>query len=39
MTCKFTEIVQGQNSQVDRNKRAINFYCRHGDVRIVAAST
>ena len=36
MTCKFTEIVQAQNSQVYRNQRAINFYCRHGDVHIVA---
>ena len=27
----------GQNSQVDRNTLAINFYCWHGDVHIVAA--
>ena len=39
MTCKFTEIVQGQNSQVDRNTLAINFYCRHGDVHSVATPT
>ena len=36
MTCKFIEIAQGQNSQVDRNTRAINFYCWHGDVQSVA---
>ena len=39
MTCKFTETAQGQNSQVDRNTRAIYFYCRHGEVQVVAAPT
>ena len=39
MTCKFIEIAQGQNSQGDLHKRAINFYCRHGDVQVVAAPT
>ena len=27
----------GQNSHVDLNTLAINFYCWHGDVHIVAA--